>query len=188
MLADVVLTIMNMWHRDISPTDWCSNAKIRKCCQYTASGRVSAAWTDEWAEELIEKVIWFKDFKPKLCTVHGCAGGTLCAVSDESFIIPLCVCVVGARALVQRKGIPNEFEHVELMFVYLFVILYRCIVLAPMHDYTPTPLCACARKCLQWLIRIVCYVVVVIHRFFYRWISMNVFVNSLYFVYMHLNQ
>lgn len=137
----------------------CKNTEMLSACSF-------AAWTDEWAEELIEKVIWFKDFKQKFCTV---------CVARMKALLFHCVLVWWERAA-QRKGIQNEFEHVGLLFVYLFVILYRCIVLRQCTIIPHSIVCLRSLNvCNGWFelfVTFVVVVVVVIHRFF---LSMNIY-------------
>lgn len=76
--------------------------------------------------------------------------------SNESFIIPLCACVVGARSA--AKGDP-EWVWTRWIVVCLFICYpLSMYCAAPMHDYTPLHCVSALSQCLQWLIRIVCYV------------------------------
>lgn len=162
ILSLTVCDIVRSFHLIDQIGSW--NTEIRGYCQCTwsvclcecAGGFRSIDW---WMSrrvdskgDMIQRFVAFAKIKQKFCK------RTLCCVSDESFIIPLCVCVLWDASM----GIQNEFEHVELLFVYLFVILYRCIVLCQC-TIIPAPI-VCI-QCSEWL-EIVWFVVVVIHRFF----------------------
>lgn len=102
--------------------------------------------------------------------------------SHKGFIIPLCVCVVGR--------IERDPDWVRTRWIV--VCLFICYPLsmycaAPMHDYTRSIVCF---QCLKWLIRIVCYVVVVIHRCFFidDYLWMYLYTLCIFYIYMYSHQ